>query len=449
MASAHSLVEKIDTYLETIAEFPVFIAYNANVDALTHVDEELEALLDPPGESVTPPLETKQDLATAIASTMRQGEGNEMAMADEFGAWLEDNLEPDERRLGGQAGIMSDVVSILGASPIVYTYMLSETQRGLFKRPEQVRFPIVEDDELQLRPLSQVTNSDRTKVNWIFEFSKGQRFFDVTADTDTRFIAAARPERFNLETGDLSAKAAELGERVECAILSGHHSLKREYADGSDFEDHIRNGREFVRELTREHDITVQFEYGVTHNEELRGAIAEYIVPEVDVISLDDHELRKLASDFGIDVLEGEPQIIQAYELMDELIHVMDVNAIKYHATNYFLSVAHEEYLDSEAVREGFEFASVVAATKATFGQLRNPEALHEGCECPRSTAGEQSVERLADHMDETVRDSSIVTPRVVAHPNRVVSDPVSTVGLGDAVSSTSFVLENALYLAD
>ncbi len=438
-------MERVDSYLETIAEYPAFIAYNANVDALSHVDDDLEAALDPPADEVTPPIETSQDLATAIAESMRDGEGSEMAMSDEFGAWLEDNLEPDERRLGGQAGIMSDVVSKLGGAPIIYTYMLSETQRSMFKHTDRIRFPVVEDDELELRPLSSVTNSDRTKVNWIFEFSKGQEFFDVEAGADTRFISAARPQRFNLETGAISEKVTELGKYAECAILSGHHSLKRVYADGSDFEDHLQTGREFVRDLKRDHDITVQFEYGVTHNEELRGAIAEYIVPEVDVISLDDHELRKLAADFDIRVDRSDPQIVQAYELMDRLLDELGVNAIKYHATNYFLSVAEEEYLDSEAVREGFEFASIVAASKATFGKLNDRDSLREGCECERSAAGEASVERLARHLDEDVEDSSIVTEHVVAHPNRVVSDPVSTVGLGDAVSSTSFVLENAL----
>jgi len=33
----------------------------------------------------------------------------------------------------------------------------------------------------------------------------------------------------------------------------------------------------------------------------------------------------------------------------------------------------------------------------------------------------------------------------VAAHPNRVVPDPVSTVGLGDSIAVSNFLLENAL----
>ncbi|MFA9425008.1 MULTISPECIES: ADP-dependent glucokinase/phosphofructokinase [Natronorubrum] len=40
---------------------------------------------------------------------------------------------------------------------------------------------------------------------------------------------------------------------------------------------------------------------------------------------------------------------------------------------------------------------------------------------------------------------ASSCTPAVVACPNRVVDDPAGTVGIGDIVSSSSFLLEREL----
>ncbi|MDY6776558.1 MAG: ADP-dependent glucokinase/phosphofructokinase [Candidatus Nanohaloarchaea archaeon] len=428
---------EIEDWLSETDDFTVFLAYNSNVDALTDVDRDLQSLLDPPREELPERIETSEDLSTAIVRSMEKGEGDELPLTSDFEEWLENHVEVRRERVGGQAGIMADVLSVLGAEPVLYTYMLSERQKSVFRNPERIRFPRA-DNGLEIVPLEDVRNSEETKVNWVFEFDTDQKFFGVEPVKDSRFIAASRLERFNLEPGRLQEKAQELGNRVDAAILSGYHDLKKSYSDGSTFEDHIETGREFIRSLRNGNDITVQIEYGVTHNEDLRQSIANEIAPESDVVSLDSHELHFLCRDLGIKIPEDD--IASRYRALRDIRDELGVPAVKLHARDYFLA-SSEGYRAEDYLAEGFRFASVVAAAKALTGTVNSASDLREGAEVKPSEKGVKAVQDLMDGLKygDLTRGG-----KPVAVPNRVVGNPESTVGIGDAASASSFVLENA-----
>lgn len=437
----------LSSYLESLGGYPVFLAHNSNVDAMSSVDDELAEALGAPAE--TPPqgsVDSAPELSRHIADSMEEGEGNLVAMTDEFGQWLEDHLEADESRLGGQAGIMANLLSHFEADPVLYTYLLTETQRSMFSDPDSVRFPIVEDGELSIEPMSDVTNADSTKINWIFEFEEGQQFHDATAATDTRFIAAARPERVNLDTG-LVDYADALADEVECALLSGFHSLKNEYEDGTTYEDRVEDGREFVQALQSEGDLPVQIEYGVTHKEGLREALLDRIVPEVDAVGMDSRELDLILEDLGLDDPEEGEDVVDTYEQLERVRAELGLDCVKVHRTHYFMAVTSGDYLTSDAIRRGWDFASIVAAGKASVGTLSDASDLELGLEVDYSDVGREAVDDLAEHLDASVEDDAdaLTMDRVVLHPNRVVDDPVGTVGLGDAVSVANFALEQAI----
>lgn len=434
--------DRLPEYREAIAAEPVFVAYNANVDAIVHVDDEVADLLDPPGETRPERIDSAGDLATAIARTMAAGEGDEIPVSESFGRWLADHLTPDERRLGGQAGISADVTASIGADPIMYTYLLSAAQVDAFTTPRAIRYPTVEDGDVEYRPLQDATNAEKTKINWIFEFSEGDSFYGVRGAADTRLIAAARPQRFNLDAGKLQAEVDQIGTDVDGAILAGYHSLRNRYRDGTTAVERIPAGREFLDRLKQGGDPLVQVEFGVTHQADLRTAIVEEILPRADVVGVDAHELRLLAEDYG--VADADDGIVGTLERSQTVREAIGVDCLKLHDTDYFLAIM-DGYQPPSNVRNGFDFASIVAATKASLGTVESPGDLRIGSACERSTEGIRAIHRLCDHLNEEPVDDGIATPKIVAQPNRVVEDPVSTVGIGDAVSASSFLLETAL----
>jgi len=110
----------------------------------------------------------------------------------------------------------------------------------------------------------------------------------------------------------------------------------------------------------------------------------------------------------------------------------------------YHLAVM-ESYHSPEALRRGLEFAAVNAAAKAARGEITSPDDLEIGLEYEPSAMGCEAIELLADHLDETTEDGVLEGPTVAACPNRVVDEPAGTVGIGDIVSSSSFILELAV----
>jgi len=453
MEDAHAQLEADIAALE---ELPVFVAYNANVDAIVRVDERLEAFLerpaDPGSDLPSSPLESKRELAAAITHTMAAGRGDEIAMADAFAATLEADLEPDSQQMGGQAGIMTNLLTALGTAPITYTYLVSNRQLSLFDRPEEVRYPTVEDGQVRYVPLPEAVNTDRTKINWVFEFREGDEFFGVTAQEDTRFIAASRPPEFDLSAGDLDEAIDQIGEDVDGALLAGYHNLTPDHVEDG-YEETHRHAREVIRRLRSGGEVDVHVEYAVTHDDDLRESMYEWILPAANVVGVDTHELRMLHDDAGIDAVEEPPseatpfdpdEILDHYRMLEAVREELGVDCIQLHAMEYHLAVM-ESYHSPEALRRGLEFSAVNAAAKAALGHISEPEDLKTGLEYEPSAMGREAIELLATHLGETADDGVLTTPAVAACPNRVVDEPAGTVGIGDIVSSSSFVLELAV----
>ncbi|WP_254768466.1 ADP-dependent glucokinase/phosphofructokinase [Salinilacihabitans rarus] len=432
----------------------VFVAYNANVDAIVRVDDELASSLErPAAPGVEPPpsrLDSTRDLAAGITHAMAAGRGDEAAMTDAFAGRIESKLEPDSRRMGGQTGIMTDLAATLGASPVAYTYLLSDRQRSLFRRPEAVRYPRVEDGRVRFVPLADAPTAERTKTNWVFEFTVGDELFGVRATENGRFIAASRPPEFDLRAGDLDAHADQVGEVVDGALLAGYHNLVPEHHD---YARAHRHARDVVRRLRSGGDLHVHVEYAVTHDDDLRASIYERILPEANVVGTDTRELALLHDDADLDVTGAEPteetpfeasEIVTHYRMLSALRDALGVDCIRVHAMQYHLAVM-DSYLPPEAVRRGLAFAAVNAATKAARGDVAAPEDLATGATYEPSAKGREAIELLADHVGATTDDGALRTPTVVACPNRVVDDPARTVGIGDVVSASSFLLELAV----
>ena len=447
---------RLQSDIDALEDLPVFIAYNANVDAVVRVDKELAAVLERPAEpgTETPPspLDSKQELAAAITHTMATGQGDELAMTDEFAATLESALAPDRQQMGGQTGIMTNLCSSLGANPITYTYLLSERQLSMFEHPDAVRYPAVEAGQVRFVPLREAVHADRTKINWVFECNTGDELFDVRATDSTRFIAASRPPEFDLHAGALDETVDQVGEVVDGALLAGYHNLTPAHVDEG-YEATHQHARAVIRRLRSGGDLDVHIEYAVTHDDDLRASIYEWILPEADVIGVDTHELGMLHDDAGLDVAGDEPtdetsfdtsEILTHYRMLAALRDELGVDCIRLHAMEYHLAVM-DGYLPPAAVQRGLEFAAINAATKADRGAITAPDDLETGLAYEPSALGRDAIERLAEHVDETAHDGTLCTPTVVACPNRVVDDPVGTVGIGDIVSSSSFILELAV----
>ncbi len=440
--------------LTELKDLSIFLAYNTNVDVITHIDDEFKDLFtEEEGKKAKKQepklLEDKVDLLTAVFDCMEKGQGNEIQITDKnFRNWLENNLTTERKRLGGQAGIMSNLLSKLGCETILYTTNLSEEQASLFEANDKLKFPHVENNKLKLDHPSECYREIPTKKNWIIEFFEDQELFGVQAEENSRFIASSSYRHENLELGEVEGKVEELAESVDCMILAGYHNLLKEYPDGTTWKDHLNSAKEFLRRIKDvKPEINVQIEFSAIHRKELREAILKEVVPLADILSFDPNELELIQKDMNITKKVPKPE--EPYKLskaLEKLVEKLDVSGVSMHTHYYYMSVSRG-YIDPEFIKEGFKFARDAAWTKASGRELR-PENLAKAEEVEPSEKGKEYRRSLAD----SVQDQKLAATGVhrdefdiVMVPNKLYEDPELTVGLGDVVSSTSFAVENAL----
>lgn len=447
-------------YFEKLSDLNLLVAFNTNIDAIKKVDTSLEKTfeqvdIDQVKKKKPRRLKSKTDLLAAIIECMEEGKGNEIKFPnDKLGGWFRDNIEPDTERMGGQAGIIANLVSSLGVNTYVYTNTLSQKQARFFRDNENIYFPSVNPDNKLIFKHPQDSYCDvETKINYIFEFDRGNKLFDTIAKSHNRFIASSDTELTNLDLGPLSNHIEKVCERLDCMILSGFQNLNRKYSDGTTWIERLDHVKKFIRNCKKLNDnLNIHIEYTTSHKEKIRKGFLKRLVPHADVLSMDENELNIVLDDLGEESLskdiKEEMTAIKVYRALETIRKKLDMKNVKVHTLNYYMSVS-KDYIEAEHVKKGFEFASDIAFTKATIGNINSPKSIEIAKEITTSQKGRDEIEKLAEHLNSNNLKKDFIHKNeeveVVIVPNKVAKDPEYTVGLGDSVSSASFALENSL----
>ena len=254
-----------DKFIKTIKDAKLFTAYNTNVDAIKYLtDKEMQKLVDSFNhddiikrmEEYPRIIEEPLDFVARLVYSIKTGKPAEVPLRDkeELHEWF-NGLRYDEERMGGQAGIVSNLMATLQIDKIiVYTPFLSKKQAEMFVDYDNLLYPLVEDNNLVLKKVREAYRDDPIKINRIFEFKKGLKFKlngeEITAKQSTRFIVASRPEALRIEVkDDVRQFLPEIGEMVDCAFLSGYQAIKEAYKDGKTAKYYFERDKEDIKLL--------------------------------------------------------------------------------------------------------------------------------------------------------------------------------------------------------
>lgn len=127
----------------------VFVAYNTNIDAIKHIgDKDISRLLravdleevqrkvfDYPRQ-----IDTPSDLLARLVIAMRDGKAAEVpTYTPATHEWLTDNLVFDSAHMGGQAGIISNLLANMGIKNVItYVPALSREQADYFVKSDNL-----------------------------------------------------------------------------------------------------------------------------------------------------------------------------------------------------------------------------------------------------------------------------------------------------------------------
>lgn len=406
-----------------------FLAYNANIDAIVRVErikdiftkeEFVRAKNKNPDK-----IRKKEDILAGILNSMEREGGLEIEATKEMEDWLRENLEPDEKRMGGQIGIMSNMLANLGVNCLVYFPLLSKEQSKMFVKKDNLKFLTEEG----WKKSGFYFDGARTKTNWIFEFKKGEKIFDQEAKDSSRFIVASRLDEDRIKSSLLENRVKNINKKSNFAIVSGYHDVKEKYND-SNFLEQLKAGGNVLKKL----EIPVKLEFGNILNKKIRNAILEYIASEVDCVSIDKKELFLILESIGED-LPKEKDIFWIEKSLKKIMEELDLQSIELHCLNYFIKLTHKS--NKEKVERAFEIARDVAYLRS-----QGKEITWENLENLGKREVSEEGLREKKKLERELNEENIIT---IIVPNKINPNPKITVGLGDVFSASSFLFENIL----
>ena len=445
-------------FLRDFQDMSMYLAYNTNVDAIIYLNEKhIQSLIKEFGaENIKKrmqeyPREINEplDFVARLIHALKTGKPQSVPlMSYEVDKWFKSRFEHGVERIGGQVGIIANLLANLEFKKVIaYSPLLGKKQAEMFVRRGNLLYPVIENEKLALKkPLEAYKEGDPVKINRIFEFRAGTRFKlgneVVEVPYSGRFIVACRSEEFaRVETSsNFKSYLPEIGEMVDGAILSGYQGIRNHYTDGKNANYYLRKAKEDIKLLKKKKDVKIHVEFASIQDRDLRKKVIFNIFPLADSVGMDEAEIAHILSVLGYRDLSDriftynriEDTVLGAKILLDEL----NLEVLQIHTIYYLMYITHRDNPLSEGdLLKSLEVGTTLAATRAFLGDIKRPEDVKVGLNIPFNEKGEYVKLRL----EEALSKMRTREYKIVITPTRIVKNPVSTVGLGDTISAGAF----------
>ena len=431
------IIEKI---VKGISNLTILTAFNANIDAIKVLrSEDIIKLISHirirKGEiKMLENIKSKKDFLTSLLYSMKNGIGFELPLENlELEKWFDEFIGYDQKMIGGQAGIVADLLSTLGLKVIFYTNPISKKFVKYFKKPENVFVPIV-DQSFELVGIKEIVSENEIKVNRIFEFPRGLKVkinsLTFFTPRHSRFIVSKRPENIRICFDErLSSRIDKLCKDLEGAFISGFHGIKEKYKDGKTFEDYIQKNKKDLKKIKSK--VPIHLELASMPNITARKSVVNNIFPVVNFVGMDDVELKQLAEIF--DERIDEKNIENVIDFLIFLIERFKLDGIQLH-TYYYMIFISQNLISRNELENALNFGNVLAICRAIFKDVKSIEEIKIAEKIPLNSVGK----KICKKSEELIKKYKEYT--IAVFPTRIVVNPRITVGLGDTLSSGIFV---------
>lgn len=441
--------------------------FNANIDAVLKVKPEMmkqwisqlgldeKQLLVSGDKKIVEPADVLRGLVDSFAKGIAQ---EWVVFKAETFFWLRDHLGQDRNQMGGQGGIIANVMAVCGVqNTYVHCASLPERQASLFlDRPNLLSV----DHQGNLTQASKIHRSDDLPlIHWILEFDKGAQLTlggqIYTCPKANRFIATYDPLNFKLHIDEGFNKILRKASNpLEYILLSGYQLLSEPMQSGGSGLDRIDESWSDVEAWKQAHPrCKVHLEFASTQNLTIRKALVEKLAPLADTLGCNEQEEIEMLAVMGEEALSHEcAKSMDSVSLFKGLLKIfgkLKPGRIQLHMFGLYLTLARKDWEQSaESMRNGMVFAATLAAAKAGTGSLENESNLLWAQGREVSDHSLKELKALSDYLQKTYgivnfESSGIAQTAefyVVAVPTILIEKPVTLVGMGDTISSLSLV---------
>ncbi len=438
----------------------VAVAFNTNIDGIINLnDERLRALLvshpeladqaflrrdSPPGR-----IDNPADFLAGLMHFIGRGAGGEYMIYDQAAyEWIVTNLPIDAYRMGGNAGIMANALSALGARFVIpHAVQLPERQARLFLDRGNILLPVMRGGKVTFRRPSEASREDRELVHLIVEFRQGTGFewrgHRFVSPRNNRFIANADDYNGKIVIDPAFVKGVD--ERIsdiDKLILTGLHMLKRSYPDGTTYLDRLEEALGLVRRWRGKNPaIRVHFELADVQDAVIRRDIISRACDVSDSIGMNEDELQAVLANHG--ARPEDP--VRMVDGMFRFASSQGVKKVLVHSKDFVVSVLKDSYgVAPEVVRDSQMLGILSAQNRAysgEFGGMEDLERLISADRLEPSPAGLGFYERFGALGEETSEGIWLAKfdgseAWVVLTPCLLSRVTLNTVGLGDCLTA-------------
>ena len=442
-------------------------AFNANIDAVIKLSgKDIEKLINnadiDQSELLTENLsiiDTQQDALRGLINCFINGIAEEWLIENkDVFYWLQENLGYDKLQMGGQGGIVANVMAVCGVNNVfVHCASLGEEQASLFlDLPNLVS---VDEEGNVNKATSIVRKNDIPLIHWIIEFDKGDVITvdgkEFVCPKSNRFIATYDPLNFKLHIDDSFAKClSNESINYDYIILSGYQMLQQELSDKTLGTDKIAASKEIISNwMNSNTNHVVHLEMASTQDTVIRKNLLDHLATQVDSIGFNERELIDLLEVMGEDALakkcEENTNSVNLFEGMSKIFEYTNCPRIQLHMFGLYVTLQQKEFkITPEQNLNGMQLAAVIAAAKAGTGSIDNEEALLWAKDLEVSDVGLNELQALSNAINKEDKTDSFMetgifsTPEfdLIAVPTILIDKPVTLVGMGDTISSISLV---------
>ncbi|MDD2430474.1 MAG: ADP-dependent glucokinase/phosphofructokinase [Firmicutes bacterium] len=448
----------------------VFTAFNTNVDVVVHVNNEnLNRVLANNPNIISSGLEedfsrqadlikTPEEFLSTLLGAMEKGKSlYTLTNSDDLLDWLCKSFPDAKEILGGQAGIVANQISSLGTQAVVYSRLMPPQQAALFK--DEVLVPTIKGNKLVIDSVKRAARqSDQCKINWIFEYGKGVTVnlggFTVTTPRANRVILATRPKNAIMSFSDeMMEHLPELGKQIDLAFMAGYHYIEEENPDGRSYQEFLDKAlKEIELMRSKNPNLAFHYEYVPMKARNLEAKTLAEIGNTIESFGINENELKLVLDDFNFQeekhALEKSERAYTLYKAALPIFRKMNLKRLHVHNLGYYVVIISKSYhISPQRCLEACLYASSVNALKAKYGGFAESKKLPEAGNIPLSEIGFKQLLGIKEEMDlpSEFLETGIYEGDdhyLLVVPAHVIPNPVSTVGMGDTISSTSFALE-------
>ena len=434
----------------------IICAYPVNLDALYDLGEERISRFiqsaDPSGikSEMKGSIRSREDLISSLLYCIQHGSGAEilvesLQLAEEIEASF-----PWSFRLGGNAGIMANLLAELGARPILNAPALEPRLAALLH--PGVGIP-VSGRLMQPTQAAERPGLSSEVLHFVFQFKESDRIPSpqgpISAAKDNRFIATYDPVNTRMVSNqDFDAYCQDHIQDIDGAILSGFHLAPQDrYREI--FPPRIEQIRSWKEANP---NIYIHVEMGSFQSQKIARHFLR-LLEKADSLGLNEDELETATAEYSAigsspvssTVLStARPKMSQWQERVQKaagLREHLGIFRVSVHTRDYILSIMEEGKITAKeellSLQKGADAAAALAATGSAKGMPPNEvnprglEAQREFCRLGAEAAG---VGRGAFHK----RDGLVVS----LMPSLLAREPRITVGLGDTATAATFYQE-------